>query len=105
MPTVEQYQKHLAAHGDDCLLQTAARDRDLTQSDLMEIKATVEYTHRVYKWHNGAWIAKREGLLESQIRKCAREGCNKDIPVVRSKQAKYCSDSCSDKAYNQRAGR
>src|SRR6476620_10959609 len=100
MATLEQYQKHLEKFGDDCVLETAVRDKDLARFEISHLKSLVEFQNRNFIWSGDKWLPKRgvsadtgqdarelKDLGYTPIRKCARPGCNIDVPATRSSRS------------------
>jgi hypothetical protein len=90
--TLEEYQHHLERYGSELLLQAAAAE--LSENELGQLKAMVGSMERVYRWHKGQWVERRQG----PVREC--NICGLDLPRNARSDARH-HKHCASKAYRR----
>lgn len=110
---LDGYIDHLEKYGPELILDTAARDPDMSRQKLGELAGYLnhkKYTHRwaFRKSRNGLWSVRWEPrrerksgeVDESRIKKCA--GCGLDMPRNLPFHARYHSQACKQRDYRRR---
>lgn len=94
--------------GYEMILETAARDRDMSRRDLANLRAHMEYVDRTHAWkvtgpmwhQKGRWVPRDDERLQAQIRQC--DQCGRDLPRSRNAKARFCDGACKQKWYRAR---